>query len=115
METTKEQLINFIKQWIDTEDEIKVLQKQLKEKRSEKKVLTESLVDVMKTNDIDCFDINNGKLMYSQNKIKQPINKKLLLQTLSKYVSDADSINEITQHILDSRSIKLKDNLRFKE
>ena len=41
-------------------------QKQIKAKRVEKKELTGSLVDVMKTNEIDCFDINNGALVYTK-------------------------------------------------
>ena len=27
----------------------------------------------MKTNEIDCFDINDGKLIYAKSKVKKPI------------------------------------------
>ena len=49
-------------------NDIKMLSKQLKEKRSFKKELTNNLVNTMKSNEIDCFDIANGKLCYSANK-----------------------------------------------
>ena len=39
------------------------------------KGLTDTIVKVMKAKEIDCFDINGGKLIYSQNKTKQTINK----------------------------------------
>ena len=34
----------------------------IKEHRIEKKELTDSLLGIMKENEIDCFDINNGKI-----------------------------------------------------
>ena len=112
---TKEQLINFIKQWIDVEDEIKDLQKQLKEKRSEKKILTESLVDVMKTNEIDCFDINNGKLIYTKNKVKSSLSKKLLISSLHEYFGDDSSeVERLSNHILNSRKEIVKENIKHK-
>ena len=40
---------------------MKTLQKELRERREKKKELTNNLVEVMKTNEIDCFNINDGK------------------------------------------------------
>ena len=57
---TKEHLVNNIKEWIKLDNEISDLKAQVKEKTNKKKGLTENLVTVMKTNKIDCFDINGG-------------------------------------------------------
>jgi hypothetical protein len=62
---TKEELVNNIKEWMQIEDEMKVLQKELKERREKKKLLTSTLVDIMKTNEIDCFDMTEGKISYT--------------------------------------------------
>ena len=69
---TKEQLVNHIREWIEIDNGISGLQKQIKELRENKKELTNSLVNVMKSNEIDCFDINDGKLIYSKSKVKKP-------------------------------------------
>ena len=82
---TKEVLVNTIKEWIDHDNEIKNLQQQIKEHRNKKKSLTDNLLEIMKDNEIDCFDINNGKIIYCKNKVKSPLNKKTLLETLEKY------------------------------
>ena len=58
----KRKLIENVKGWIDIDNDIKELQKELKEKRKEKKSYTTNLVDIMKTNNVDCFDIKNGKI-----------------------------------------------------
>ena len=117
MSNTKEELVSTIKNWITIDNDIKILSKQLKERRMLKKELTNNLVNTMKSNEIDCFDIANGKLCYSANKIKAPISKKLLQSSLNEYFPDSpnDSVDKIIQHILDSRNISIKDNIRFKE
>ena len=44
----KEELVSNIKQWISLDEEIKNLQRQIKEKRNEKKENTETLVRIMR-------------------------------------------------------------------
>ena len=62
----KERVIEVIKDWIQIDNELRELQKISREKRQEKKELTNILVEIMRNNEIDCFDINNGKLIYSE-------------------------------------------------
>ena len=114
--TTKETLVKTIKTWITHDDHIKSLQKQIKEHRTEKKALTDSLVEVMKQNQIDCFDINNGKIIYCKNKVKTPLNKKTLLSTLESYFKDVPNIDAIhvSEFIFDNRETKIKENIRRK-
>ena len=111
----KRQLIENVKNWIDIDNDIKTLQKQLKEKRKEKKIYTENLVDIMKTNNVDCFDIKNGKLIYTKKKIKAPLSKKHLFSSLSNYFkNNSGIIEELGNYILNSREEKIKENIRRK-
>ena len=61
--TTKEELVNSVKEWIKADNEIKLLQAEIKKRRMQKNKLSETLVDVMKNNEIDCFDLSEGKIM----------------------------------------------------
>jgi len=114
--TTKEVLVTTIKDWIGCDDKIKGLQKQIKEHRNTKKTLTDNLVDIMKTNEIDCFDINNGKIIFTKNKVKTPLNKKSLLSTLEKYFHNNPAIDasEVSEFIFENRETKIKENIRRK-
>ena len=47
---TKEQLVHHIREWIEIDNGISGLQKQIKQMRENKKELTSSLVNVMKSN-----------------------------------------------------------------
>ena len=118
MAETKEELVNLVRQWVGLENEMKILSKELKDRRQQKKALTESLVEVMKGHDIDCFDITDGKLMYTKNRVKAPINKKLLFESLAAYLSESgvppEEVAKMVNHVLDSREVKTKEGVRLK-
>jgi hypothetical protein len=111
----KEQLVNNIKEWIKIDNELRELQKVSKERRERKKQLTNNLVDIMRENEIDCFDVNDGKIVYTKNKVKQTLNKKYLLSTLQNFYND-DPIQakQLTEFILNNREEIVKENIRRK-
>ena len=111
---TKEELVKHIKEWIKVEADIKDLRKSLREKNNYKKELSNELLQVMKENDIDCFDINNGKLVTSTIKVKENISKKMLLRVLSNYIDTEEEVHKLTAYILESRQIKEKQFIRQK-
>lgn len=112
---TKEQLVNNIKEWIKIDNEITQLKNNIKEKNNKKKELTNNLVTVMKTNEIDCFDINGGSLVYKKNKVKKPINGKTLLVALKNYYKTEPAIaEELAKHVMDSREEQIKEVIKRK-
>ena len=58
--TSKEILINTIKEWIAVNKKMTEIQRILKEYRLKKKQLSDTLISVMENNEIDRFDINNS-------------------------------------------------------
>jgi hypothetical protein len=111
----KDELVANIKEWVQIDNEMKTLQKELKERRIRKKELSDALVDVMKTHEIDCFNMNEGKLLFAQNKVKQPLSKKHLMESLMKYFQEDDeTAQSVSQFIMDTREIKVKETIRRK-
>ena len=104
---TKEQLVTNIKEWIKIDTEISQLKTEIKEKNNKKKLLTEGLVTTMKHNEIDCFDINGGALVYKKNTVKKPINAKLLLNALQ-------MAENITKFVLENREEQIKETIKRK-
>ena len=112
---TKEELINNIREWIKIDNDINNLKKEIKNKTAQKKTLTDNLVHVMKTNSIDCFDINGGALVYSQRKTKKAISGKYLLLQLEKYYKDQPEVaKDLTQHLLENREENIKEDIKRK-
>jgi hypothetical protein len=112
---TKEQLVSNIKEWIKIDAEILKLKTEIKDKTNKKKGLTENLVNVMRINNIDCFDINDGTLVYKKNKVKKPISGKSLLTSLKNYYkNDSNIAEELTKYIMENREEQIKETIKRK-
>ena len=112
---SNEQLLDSVKSWINIDNEIRQLQSAIKERRKQKKELTENLVNTMKQNDIDVFNIPDGELIYTKTKSKKPLSKKHLLLSLSEYFkNDKDMVQQLGKFILDSRQVNEKENIKRK-
>lgn len=116
MATPKEALIGIIKEWVDVNTELTQIQKSVKKLREQKKQLTETLTEIMKSNEIDCFDINNGKIMCRTSKVKSPINKVCLMTALEEYFSNSPNVDtiDISDFILNKRTIRETSSLVIK-
>jgi len=114
--STKEELVNTIQSYLKIENEMKVLQKELKERRLLRKNLSDKLINIMKNNEIDCFDLSEGKILYTQNKVKTPLTKKHIIECIHKYFDKIPSIdsNEVTNFILENRQEQIKENIKHK-
>ena len=111
----KDDLIVYIKEWIKIDNEIINLKSQVKQKTTKKKELTESLVNVMKVNNIDCFYINVGDLIYKQKKSKRTISGKFLLSQLEEHYKDQPELaKELTKKVLENRVNIVKDEITRK-
>ena len=112
---TKDELIQRIKDWLKIENDIIRLNKEMKELKKKQKTLTNSLVNVMKINKLDCFDINGGKILYKKSISKKPINSKMLLNTLKTYFStNPSTADEVTEFILNNRENVVKETIKRK-
>ena len=110
------ELVNNIKEWVQLDIEMKKYQKLIREMRKRKNDLTNGLLDTMKRNDIEVVDIKDGKLIYSQYKVKAPLSKKHLVNSLSQlFQNEPEKIELVTNHIMDTREVKIKENIRRKE
>ena len=114
-QSTKDELIMTVKEWIKMDNDITKLKLETKEKTNKKKELTTLLVNVMKNNLIDCFDINGGALVYKQKKNRKTISGKYLLSQLEEYYKDQPELaKEIAKKVLDNRIEVVKDEIKRK-
>lgn len=112
----KEELLAHVKSWIHMDDEIARLRREMREKRLEKKTLTEALMEVMRANNIDCFDVGGGnKLLYTKHKTRKALSKKHLLECLGNFFQDnSEQAENLGKYIMDTREQKVRENIRRK-
>jgi hypothetical protein len=112
---SKEEMITHIKKWIQYDNDIKQLQNELKAKKESRRQHTDQLVNIMKSNEIDCFDVNNGKLLFSRTKVKTPLNKSQMVQALMEYFNnDEPRVRELEDRLMSARKEKITETIRRK-
>jgi len=112
---TKEQLVKTIKDWVKIDNEIRSLNKEINNRKNEKKKLSTLLIETMKKNEIDCFDIKDGQICYTKKNIKKPITKKVLMDILSNfYNGDISKASQLNNYIIDNREEVVKESIERK-
>lgn len=109
----KEILIENVNTWVSLDDEIITLQREIRELRKKKTDITNILVDVMRENNVDSFDMKDKSLLYKKQTIRQPINKKMLLNALQKLYKE-EEVEKIIDCVLEQRGIKTKETITRK-
>jgi hypothetical protein len=111
----QEILIKTVQEWVQTDNEIRTLKSELNKRNKVKKEASAKLMNIMKQNDIDCFDLKDGQLSYTQRNIKKPITKKMLVEVLSKYYhGDISKALEVKDFIDDNREEYVKETIERK-
>jgi hypothetical protein len=112
---TKEQVKDYLRQWIRIENEISTLSVEIKKRKLVHQQLSASLLEVMRKNEIDCFDITNGKIVYSKVKHRAPLNNGQIRSALTTYYKDdVDKANSLTEFLLSSRVEKTRESIKMK-
>lgn len=109
---SKDSLVNAIKIWVKKDNEIRQLKKEERIRKKEQKEISETLMAIMKENEIDEFDLKDGKLVYTKKNIKKPITKKGLLDILKRYYNDdKEKADELNNFIMDNREEKVVETI----
>jgi hypothetical protein len=103
---TKEQLVKAIRDWVRIDNEMRKLKDEINIRKSEQKNISLNLIEVMRKNQIDEFDLNDGKIMYTKKNVKKPITQKILLDLLSTYYhGDIEKATALNEFIMTNRAV----------
>lgn len=113
--TTKAELVQNIRDWIAVDNEIRELNKEIRLRKTKQQQISKTLMQTMKENAIDEFDITGGKVLYNKKTMKKPLSKKNLLVILSKYYTDNETqAIEMNQFIMNNREEITKETISRK-
>jgi hypothetical protein len=101
---TLEQLKQNVRDWVKLDNDIRALNKEITNRRNEKKSISKRLIDVMRDNKLDVFELKDGQLMYVKKNKKKPITQKQLITLLSSYYKeDVSKAEEMRNYLLENR------------
>jgi hypothetical protein len=112
---TLDQLKQTVRDWVKLDNEIRTLNKEIVSRRNEKKDISKRLIEVMRENKLDIFDLKDGQLMYVKKNKKKPITQKQLLTLLSSYYKeDVSKAEEMHSYLMDNREEVVEESIQRK-
>ena len=112
---TLDQLKQTVRDWVKLDNEIRALNKEIVSRRNEKKDISKQLINVMRENKLDIFDLKDGQLMYVKKNKKKPITQAQLLTLLSSYYKeDVTKAEEIHGYLLENREEVIEESIKRK-
>lgn len=109
---TKEQLGLLIKEWMATEEEIRVLSAEIREKRKRVATVRGMITRVMKGNNVGQINISAGLVRTKTKATKQPMSKKYIVTALTEFFKGDKAMAEKVAKFLDeNRSVKNSESL----
>jgi len=113
--TDKSRLVENVKNWLQIDTEIKQLQQEIRKRRKIKKDMTDSLVQIMKTQNIDMMNAGESQLIRTEKKTKSALSKKHLITSLLQFFKeDKETVAQLSTYIMNSRPEKTIENIRRK-
>jgi hypothetical protein len=111
------QLANIIKEWKETNEQVRTLNEQVREKRKRLKVQEEMILRIMKKHNVAALDLkgSGGRILYRRSTTKGGMNDKLLFGLLSQHMKSETSAAEAIKYINEHREAKPKESLVYEK
>ena len=101
-----------VRGYIELYDELMRSQKTLRDLRKKKEELGASILDFMKRNNIDEFQVADGKLQRRNSKRTEMLKKDYIIGTLRKMIGDESKVEEIISQMNSNRNVTEVEALR---
>ena len=106
------ELIEIIKEWVKIDNEIIQLRAEESKRKQRQKEMSKMIMTKMKEDEIDEYNLKDGKLKYSKKNVKQPITKKKLTEILTKYYNgNTEQADNLNNYIMDNREERIVEKL----
>ena len=115
MSGINEEFKNNIKEWIALDDKTKELKEQVKVIEERKKILSESIMSTMKSNEIEDLSLSTGgKLKAYTSSTVAPLKKENIFNNLMEEFKDEIKAEYLTSKIMDKSKRDVKTNTVLK-
>lgn len=112
MSTSNDILIDIVKKWVLLDNQINQLNKTLKQLKTDKKNVNQEMIDIMKQNDIDIFDLKDGQIQYKKETKRATLSQKRLLMILSKHPQlGEEQANALNDYVYQNREEITKESI----
>ena len=105
---------NHIKQWVEIDNQVKILNTELRELRMKRNNISDHIVSFVDTNNLDkaVIEISDGTLKFGTTKQTSPITLKFIKKCLNECINNEESVEQLIDYIKSKRDIKMKSDIK---
>ena len=110
-------LANIIKEWKETNEQVRTLNEQVRERRKRLKVQEEMILRIMKKHNVAALDLkgSGGRILYRRSTTKGGMNDKLLFGLLTQHMKSETAAADAIKFINEHREAKPKESLVYEK
>jgi len=109
---SKDKLVNVVKRWVQLDNQINQLNITTNELKNEKKEVNQEMMEIMKHNDIDIFDLKDGQIQYKKEKKRAVLSQKRLFTILSTHPNlKEEEVIALNDYIYKNREETIKETI----
>ena len=102
-----------VQRWLHVDSQISQLEAQIKDlKKVRNKELEPEITKFMTTHNVSDLNTENGKLKCQERKTKKGLNKNIIRENLSKYLTEQDKLDECMNDLWTNRPITISYKLQ---
>lgn len=103
-----------IKSWVNLDNQIRLHNDKLKELRSERNEISETVTSYMEENSLEKakIEITGGSIGFVQNRIVPPLSLRYVEKCLNDVIASKDQVTQIMDYIKSNREIKYSPDLK---
>tara|TARA_B100001093_G_C26504729_1_gene874865 strand:- start:258 stop:665 length:408 start_codon:yes stop_codon:yes gene_type:complete len=98
--------------WLEIDDQIREMRAKSKELNTQKKQYEEFILSFLEQVGEKELAVSDGKLRRNVSKTKKPLSKDTIQKALTELVKEKEKVNTMTEHIINSRPVVERINLK---
>lgn len=101
-----------VKQWLLLDDDIRVLNKAITERKKKKNEITPRILEFMGKYEIENLNTHEGRVQYTKSQVTKPMNKEYIKTRLSEFMRNVEKAEKCTHYLFNNRIKEEKISLR---
>ena len=103
-----------IKQWVELDNQVKILNDQAREIRNERNNVSDEIVAFVDQNNLDkaVIEISDGALKFGKTKQSSSLTLKFVKKCLTDCITNEQTVNQLIEYMKSKREIKIKNDIK---
>ena len=114
MSSSLNELPGLMKQWMKLQEEMAVLNAEVKQRRTQSKAMRDMILRIMEANKLATLNVSKGAVVHKVREVKETMSQDYLMKHCKEFFQgDEDKAKQLVTYLEEHRSASVKHDLRI--